>query len=93
MSSAQKKDTFSSKYKKTITAQAVGNLVQYMTFTLDDIEEVLNEERYHGNFLMLKNYYNTINEAQIRSSMGVPSHNNFGQQKSSIKLRIVHMST
>ena len=38
-----KEGTFSSRYNKTTTVQAVGNLVQYMTFTLDDIEEIMND--------------------------------------------------
>ena len=66
-----KEDTFSSRYNKTITVQAVGNLVQYMTFTLDDIEEVMNEERYQKFISYAQNYYDTINEALIRSSIGV----------------------
>ena len=42
-----------------------------MTFTLDDIEEVMNEERYKKFISYAQNYYDTINEAQIRSSLGV----------------------
>ena len=42
-----------------------------MTFTLDDIEEIMNEERYQKFISYAQNYYDTTNEAQIHSSLGV----------------------
>ena len=61
-------EVFSS-YNKNITVQAVGNQVHYMTFTLDDIDEALNEARYQKFISYVKFFYDNTNEARIKNSI------------------------